>query len=125
VETLRENEKVMADLNASQMAQGKRATGTDIRPDYKPLTIALKEGKFGLAGVTDHVTLYNTGSHYQKLYAEVEGDEIEYGSKDSKSESLQEKYGAIYGLTDDSLDDLVEGHVRSDYVKKISDQLGL
>jgi hypothetical protein len=23
------------------------------------------------------------------------------------------------------LDDLVEGHVRSDYVKKISDQLGL
>lgn len=125
IDALEGNEKVMADLNATQLAQGKRATGTTIRPEYHPLTIELKKGRSGLAGITDRVTLFDTGSHYRKLYADVKGQEIEYGSKDEKSEDLQKKYGAIYGLTEESVEELVESHLRGDFIEKIENYLGI
>jgi hypothetical protein len=125
IEALRDNEEIMADLNAGQMAKGKRATGTDIKPAYAPLTIELKKEKSGLASVTDRVTLYDTGSHYRNLYADVKGDEIEYGSKDPKSEDLQKKYGAIYGLTNDSKEELIEGHLEGDFYDKVKEATGL
>jgi hypothetical protein len=125
VEALKENEEVMADLNATQLSQGKRATGTEIRPPYAPLTIEIKKTKSGLAAITDRVTLYDTGSHYRNLYAEVKGDEIEYGSKDLKIDDLQKKYGAIYGLTKESKEDLIESHLEGDFLQKAHDATGL
>lgn len=123
-ETIQENAEAMADLNALQLSQGKRATGTDIKPAYHPLTIELKKGQSGLSGITDRVTLYDTGSHYRNLYAQVKGDEIEYGSRDHKSESLQKKYGAIYGLTEESRDELVNQHLEGSFNSKIHEALG-
>jgi hypothetical protein len=102
-ETLVENERYMADLNATQLSEGLRSDGHDIIPEYAKLTIQIKEGKSGLAGVTDHVTLFDTGDFYDAMYAEVQGAEIEFGSKDEKSKKLQEKYtDKIYGLDDTS-----------------------
>jgi hypothetical protein len=124
-EAAKDNEGVMAGLNATQMSQGKRATGTDIRPDYHPLTVELKSGRSGLAGVTDRVTLYDTGSHYRQLYADVVGDEIVYGSRDMKSAELQKKYGAIYGLNEESKDELVEGHLKGSFYQKVREATGL
>lgn len=124
--TLVDNEGVMADLNAVQMAKGLRADGTEILPTYSDTTIELKEGKPGFAGVTDHVTLYDEGSHYRELYAQVQGeDAIEYGSKDSKSEKLQKKYGKIYGLDEDSRDELTEQHLRPAFMQGVEAQTGL
>jgi hypothetical protein len=133
IEVLEENTNVMADLIAGQLAQGLRSDGSEILPSYAPLTIELKKNKSGLAGVTDHVTLFDTGSHYEKLYTEVKGDELEYGSKDNKSAGLQEKYdrkgksskGSIYGLTEDSKDDLTGGHTEPQWQKKIEAKTGL
>ena len=102
-ETIEEKGEVMADLNAEQLAQGLRSDGTEILPDYAPLTVELKKEKSGLAAVTDHVTLYDTGSFYRQLVAEVQGDAIIYDSRDEKADDLDEKYstakGSIYGLT--------------------------
>lgn len=125
-ESLQENENVIADLNATQLSQGERSDGTDITPDYADLTVELKKGKSGLAGITDRVTLFDTGSHYRQLYADVEGKGIEFGSKDSKSEKLQDKYGDnIYGLNDDSKDELAEGFLNSTWQQKIEQKTGL
>ncbi|WP_430897633.1 MULTISPECIES: hypothetical protein [unclassified Paraflavitalea] len=107
--SLIENESVMADLNAEQMARGLRPDNSEITPTYSDLTIELKQGRPGLSGITDRVTLYETGEHYKKLYAEIKGSEYEMGSKDLKSEKLQKKYGKIYGLSDDSKETLVSG----------------
>jgi hypothetical protein len=49
------------------------------------------------------VDLYLTGEFYAGFYVEVLKDEYIIGSKDSKSEELENKYGtAIFGLTDES-----------------------
>lgn len=129
IATLQENEERMADLNAGQMAQGLRADGSEILPSYKPLTVELKSDKPGLAGVTDRVTLYDTGEHYAELYAEVKGDQIEHGSHDGKSAKLQKKYdkkgASIYGLTIDSREELVNGPVGASWKQKIEQQTGL
>lgn len=126
--TLVDNQKVMADLNAVQLSQGLRADGKDIVPSYKALTVELKQNKPGLAGVTDRVTLFDEGDHYRELYAEVQGQEIEYGSRDPKSAKLQEKYGKygpIYGLTNDSNEELVEQHLRPAFQSLIEEVTGL
>ncbi len=127
--TIERNEEVIADLNATQMSQGKRSDGSEILPSYRPMTVDLKMKKSGLAGVTDRVTLFDKGDHYRGLYAKVKGLDIEYGSADQKSEKLQDKYdtarGSIYGLNLDSRDELVEGHLRSDFQNDIEKQTGL
>ena len=129
ISTLEESEKAMADLNAEQMAKGLRADGSEILPSYSDLTIELKSEKSGLAGVTDRVTLYDTGEHYKQLYANVQGDEIEWGSRDEKSAKLQKKYdtakGSVYGLTSDSRDELINGPVGTSWKNKIETQTGL
>lgn len=109
VTTIVMNKEVAADLMAEQLAQGIRSNATQIKPDYKPLTIEIKETEgVGLGAITDRVTLYMHGDHYRQLYADVKGDEIEYGSRDWKSAKLEKKYGTkrgpIYGLTPDSRD---------------------
>lgn len=115
--SIEDNRESIADMNAAQMAQGLRADGSEILPYYADLTISMKKKRSGLSGVFDHVTLYNTGAHYAGLYAEVKGDEIEYGSRDEKSEALQKKYstakGSIYGLTTDSKEELAPAFKRS------------
>lgn len=132
-DVLTANENVMADLIAGQLAQGLRSDGSEILPSYSELTIELKKKKSGLAGVTSHVTLFDTGAHYQGLYTTVKGDEIEYGSHDPKSAGLQEKYdrktgkatGSIYGLTEDSKDDLTSGHTEPLWEQTIEEKTGL
>lgn len=115
--SIEDNRESIADMNAAQMAQGLRADGSEILPSYADLTISMKKKRSGLSGVFDHVTLYNTGAHYAGLYAEVKGDEIEYGSRDEKSAVLQKKYntakGSIYGLSTDSREDLAPAFKRS------------
>jgi hypothetical protein len=126
VETIDENSSVIADLNAAQMAKGKRSTGTDINPQYHPLTIELKKGRSGLAGVTDHVTLFDTGSFYHNMYAQVKGDEIEYGSKDFKSEKLEKKYGStIFGLDEGSQEVLIDEFLQPSFYEKVHEVTGL
>jgi len=126
IETAKDNEDEMVKLNEDQLAAGLRANDTDIEPLYRPYTIFIKETqKTGLASVTDVVTLFDTGAHYAGLYAEVKGSIIEYGSKDSKSADLQEKYGKIYGLNTDSRDVLIEEHIEPDLHRKVEKQTGL
>lgn len=125
-DTLKENTEHIADLNASQLAKGLRADDSEISPPYADATVFEKERKSGLAGVTDHVTLYDTGDHYREMYAAVVGRAVEYGSKDEKSEKLQKKYGnKIYGLSTDSKEELEVQYTRPTFQRKVEEQTGL
>lgn len=129
VDSFNEVKEVAADLIATQLSQGLRSDGSELLPSYAPLTIELKKQKSGLASVTDHVTLFDTGDFYQEIYAVAEGDDIEYGSKNEKAEKLNKKYstskGSIFGLDDDSADELVEGHLKPTFYDNAHEATGL
>lgn len=125
IETATEAEPVMVDAMADQLSQGRRADGSNISPPYAQFTIQEKEKKSGLAAVTDVVTLFDTGAHYAELFAEVQGDIIEYGSKDSKSESLQSRYGKIYGLNEEARAEVIEDFIEPRFEAKIERATGL
>lgn len=132
-EVLEKKASQMADFNAFQLSEGLRADGSDITPPYAPLTVFLKRAKSGLAGVTDHVTLYDTGAMYEAMYADVKGDEIEYGSKDPKADRLQARYdktsktgaGSIFGLSQESREMLTETETGPLWEQIIEDKTGL
>lgn len=122
---VQDNSEVIADLNAGQLAQGIRSDNKPVLPEYSPLTVQLKSEKSGLSAVTDHVTLFDKGDFYKGLEAQVKGTEIDYGSKDPKADKLQKKYGdQIFGLTDDSADELSEGFIRPQVIDKIEQKTG-
>lgn len=130
-ESVTDNAELIADLNADQLAHGIRADGSQTLPAYKSLTIAIKKTKSGLAAITDRVTLFDTGDFYRNLYAEVQGEFIEYGSRDEKAPKLEKKYsdkrgkGSIFGLTEDSKDELITGGLGESWQKKITEKTGL
>lgn len=125
IEAAKDGEQEMVNAMENQLSQGLRADGTDIAPPYTPFTIMMKEQKSGLSSVTDVVTLFDTGSHYAKLYVDVQADFIEYGSKDVKSPALQKKYGRIYGLTEESIDDFIEDFLDERFKSKVERRIGL
>lgn len=127
IETSMESEDQMIEANADQLSQGIRRDGSDIEPPYTQFTIFEKEKKSGLAAITDVVTLFDTGSHYAKLFAKTYPDgTLEHGSKDEKSEDLQEKYGDdIYGLTEESKEALIEDYIEPRFQGKIERTTGL
>lgn len=128
-QTLEKNKEVIADLIATQLSQGIRSDGTEILPSYAPLTIEIKKTKSGLAGVTDRVTLYDTGEHYKELYAEVKGDDLVTGSLVEYSDALEKKYdtskASVHKLTEDSKEELVVGYLQADCYDLLHQQTGL
>lgn len=128
-QTVADNVEVIADLNATQLSEGFRADGSATLPSYSERTIELKKQRSGLSGVTDRVTLYDTGDFYRGLYAAVQGEDVEYGSTDTKADKLQDRYstakGSIFGLNDDSRDELITGYLLPDWQKKIEEATGL
>lgn len=126
IESATDAEDEMVKANEDQLSRGVRADDTDIAPPYTYFTIQQKELKSGLAGITDVVTLFDTGAHYAALFAKVNGDEIEWGSNDSKSPALQEKYGdEIYGLSLESREFLIEDYLFDRFAGKVERALAL
>lgn len=127
VESLQAHEEDIADQVAGQLSAGVRGDGSAIEPEYSFLTVELKKGKPGLSGVTDRVTLYDTGDHYRELFADVEGSgEIETGSHDEKSLDLQAKYGEeIYQPGETARQNVIDEGMRETWEGKIEDKTGL
>lgn len=127
VESLQVHEEDIADQIAGQLSAGVNGDGSSIEPEYAFLTIQLKKGKPGLAGVTDRVTLFDTGDHYKELYADVEGSgEIETGSHDDKSLDLQAKYGeGIYQPGETARQNVIDEGLMETWQQNIEKQTGL
>ena len=88
-------------LNQAQMYQSSiDSEGNQLGGYYFKYYEDLKKGlNPGLGGKVD---LYLTGDFYGGFYVKVEDMEFIIGSNDSKSDELENKYGKIFGLTDES-----------------------
>jgi hypothetical protein len=98
---IEQTKESIADLNASQLAQGIRSDGSKITPEYSTLTIELKLGQPGLSGIVDRVTLYNEGNFYRGItVTNITPSTYDITSTDWKTKKLEDKYGVkILGLT--------------------------
>lgn len=111
----------IAEFNRRQMFSGVRSTGTEIKPDYAPLTVLIKDQK---GQPSDRVTLKDTGQFYDNIFVDVNSDTFEIDSNDAKSEALKKKYGnRIFGLTPESRGEYVQYHffpaLRDSITKKL------
>lgn len=125
VKVLEEKRDTMAQLNVNQMMAGKNTLNEEIGEYANELYAEVKNRMNPLPGfgVPD---LKVTGDFHRGLYAEIKGDEIEYGSKDSKEGKLQGQYGSeIFGLSEDSKEQLVESELQPAWQSEIESQTGL
>jgi hypothetical protein len=94
-------------MQKDRIFSGKYVDDTEIIPEYTYTTLGFKLRK---GQPTDRVTLFDTGSFHNQIFAEsYDGKEVIIDSRDEKSSDLKEKYGEqIFGLTKDNTEDLHE-----------------
>ncbi|WBC28468.1 tail protein [Rhodobacteraceae phage LS06-2018-MD05] len=122
VSVLESLEDFIADLNRSQLVAGKRDDGSYIEPEYSPVTELLKRPKSGTAGITSHVTLFDTGKLHNSIFASIFPDEIILDSKDSKVPKLEDKYQNFLGLTKENITKLKDKALPLFY-KRLNEQI--
>ena len=126
IESIEETKDVIADLNAEQLYTGKRSDGSDITPQYSPITIEIKKEK---GQPTDRVTLRDTGEFYQGLRVDVQGEEVRVYSTDEKSEDLFKRYATpkknIFGLNSEYKAEYIKQVLRKRYMSKVRKVTGL
>jgi hypothetical protein len=125
------NENVMAELNREQLREGLNSEGGLIG-DYKAYrnaVYAFEKYRMNPAPGLGNPDLNLTGDHYNAMYAKVQGRNYEQGSTDEKSRDLERKYNdgkaSIYGLNDESREELVEKHLQPQWVAEIEKETGL
>lgn len=96
VESIEDTRNDLIEWQKEQLFLGKKQTGSDITPFYKPATIREKKKK---GQPTDRVTLKDTGVFYNAVFVDVRSAEFVIDSEDRKAPWLIDKYGeSIFGL---------------------------
>lgn len=115
-----------ADLNAAQLAEGLKSDGSKASFTYTPLTIAIKKTRTGLAAVTTHLTNYDTGESYEKLYEKVEGNKVIFGTGTDKEAEISERMDdKAFGLSNDNKEIFMKENVRPAFSKLVREFLKL
>lgn len=104
-ETIEENQSIIEDKQISQLDAGQYPDGDSIAPDYSDLTIQIKKAK---GQPYDRVTLRDTGDFYRGIKLNLETDFFTLDSSDSKTDKIVDKYGDVFGLSDQSKQELIE-----------------
>jgi hypothetical protein len=114
----------LADAGRSQLEHGLNRFAEILQPYKSPWYANIKHAKNPLPGlgVPD---LKLTGAFHRGIYADVQGDRIVWGSRDEKSERLQKKYDAIFGLNRDSKSAFIREHLRPAFNRQIEQATGL
>ena len=121
-DTIEETAGDITEFNRSQLYDGIRSTGTEIKPSYAPYTILVKDQK---GQPTDRVTLKDTGDFYQGIYVDVNSETFDISSSDSKTDALVKKYGArIFGLTKENRGEYVNFSFFPALREKITGRIG-
>ena len=92
-----ENQKDAADLNAQQLFSGERADGSEM-PPYSWVSVNFFNKPDG------PIRLFDTGSFYKGFIFSSKTFPLAITSTDSKTDELREKYGSeIFGLNNENL----------------------
>lgn len=111
-----DKEREAVKIQADQMFSGERGDGRDILPKYTPYTKLIKRQK---RQPTDRVTLRDTGDFQDAIVIDYGPDSFRYDSTDDKRAKLVRKYSEqIFGLNDDSLNNLIDT-IRDGFVKQM------
>lgn len=106
-EATEEAEDTIIDMNITQLYDaGENRTGAKIKPEYSPVTVAIKKKK---GQPTNRVTLRDTFEWQASFYVDYYPDGFEIKASDWKTEVLTRKYGEeILGLQDDMVKQLCD-----------------
>lgn len=106
LDSIKQHEAEVIDLNIEQLKNGKNGLGQNITPGYSPVTIEIKRLK---GQATNHVTLRDEGDFQEGFFVVYGQDYFALGSYDSKTEKLERKYGKdIFGLDSQSLQEVID-----------------
>jgi hypothetical protein len=99
----------IVDLNKNQLKEGIRSDDVFIGY-YSKKTLKIK-AKNGLSPISknNEIALYNYGSFWKSIIADVVGNQLILYASDDKTDMLYQRYGEqIIGLTNDSLNILID-----------------
>lgn len=118
-EIFNEIKATVEDQNIFQLREGQRADGTFL-PDYSPRSV----NQFGKP--PGPMKLYDQGDFYRGITLKVMANGIELTGLDIKTEMLQLRYGDnIIGLSEESIDILMNDYVKPLLEEKLRDYLGV
>jgi hypothetical protein len=122
IKALQSNEKVATDLIASQLALGIKSDGSKSDFIYAPFTIAVKKTKSGLASVVSHLTNFDTGESYAKLYMDVSKSGVEFGTNTDKEESISERMdGKAFKPNKENKEELIRQFAKPTFIKNVKE----
>lgn len=120
LEALNDNAQLIADANKIQLEFGIKTDGQKSDFKYAASTIALKKKRSGIAGITNHLTNFDTGESYEELFAEFKPDHAIFGTKTDKEQAIIERMdGKAFGLTDDNKKILMQDEIKKSFIQKV------
>lgn len=115
-DVVEENKTEVEDKQIKQLEAGQNPDGSRITPEYSDLTIELKKMK---GQPYDKVTLYDTGDFYRGIKLDLASDSFTLDSSDSKTDDLVDKYGDVFGLTNEHKQELINDVFRPNAIDKV------
>lgn len=110
-------------LNSAQLLSGYDSDGKTLEPEYRSKKYAEYKKGIGAKPPKGIPDLYLTGDFQNGMFAKlVESDTIVVDSTDYKASRLEKKYGAIFGLDDESIG-ILNKSIIPKAIKKFKDEL--
>lgn len=124
----------MPEYIAEQLAHGVLKDGSRSDFVYSPITVEIKKTKSGLSSVTSHLTNYDTGESYRKLYAKViyqdsftsAQSSIKFGTNSGLEDEISARMkNKAFGLTPENKREFIRSHAAAEFIKIMRNELGL
>ena len=110
---LQRHSKDIEELNKSQLSKGTKSDGSKL-PAYKKSYLKTRR-KYGRPIAPMDLNL--TGQFYDKFFSQYFATYLTLASKDGKEYILEQRFGSIHGLTDESIESLLYDYgVLDDFV---------
>jgi hypothetical protein len=117
-----ESKEYIVDLNTDQLRRGLNSDGKSLNPELANNDYARAKKAQGGQAPLGTPDLFDTGDFHSSFYAEWEKDGIKVDATDWKTVKLYKKYEALFGLTENSLQDLGE-QILPDVINTLKDGL--
>lgn len=123
-EVILQNEETIINMNVERQLYLQGVNALNVKIDsympYRQITIAIKHEK---NQPVDRVTLRDTGAFHRDFKIAVSRENFYIYSNNDKAKDLKKKYGAIFGLIDENLLELIENIIHPFMLNKLKQTL--
>ena len=120
IETIEELDRELEQAQVNQMLKGQTNNGSLIEPKYAAITRKFKANDSRYNAPMGTPNLLNKGDFQDDIFAKIEGNFVKWGSTDSKTPDLMDKYKNIFGLNDMSLEEFIKDVLTPVLIQKIN-----